>query len=109
MTQRYRLGIDLGGTKIEIVALDADGQERLRHRVPTPHGDYEGTLRAIAGLVADVERQPGRGPGRGHRGHRHARIAFARDRAAARIELRVPQRPARSSPISKRCSVARFG
>jgi fructokinase len=57
MTQHYRLGIDLGGTKIEVVALDADGKERLRHRVPTPHGDYEGTLRAIAGLVTDVERK----------------------------------------------------
>ncbi|MEO8753216.1 MAG: ROK family protein [Casimicrobiaceae bacterium] len=56
MTQHYRLGIDLGGTKIEIIALDADGQERMRHRVPTPHGDYEGTLRAIAGLVTEVER-----------------------------------------------------
>jgi len=31
-----RLGIDLGGTKIEIVALDASGGERFRHRVPTP-------------------------------------------------------------------------
>jgi len=57
MTQHFRLGIDLGGTKIEVVALDSDGQEMLRHRVPTPHGDYEGTLRAIAGLVADVERR----------------------------------------------------
>ncbi len=56
MTRHYRLGVDLGGTKIEIVALDADGQERMRHRVPTPHGDYDRTLRAIAGLVADVER-----------------------------------------------------
>ena len=63
MTQRYRLGIDLGGTKIEIVALDSDGQERLRHRVPTPHGDYDGTLRAIAGLAADVERKLGVAPG----------------------------------------------
>ena len=59
MTQSYRLGIDLGGTKIEIVALDTDGRERLRHRVPTPHGDYEGTLRAIADLVTDVERNLG--------------------------------------------------
>ena len=55
MTQRYRLGIDLGGTKIEIVALDEGGRELLRHRVATPHGDYEGTLAAIAGLVVDVE------------------------------------------------------
>lgn len=63
MTHRYRLGIDLGGTKIEVVALDSDGQERLRHRVPTPLGDYEGTLRAIAGLVTDVERNLGEVPG----------------------------------------------
>jgi fructokinase len=59
MTQQYRMGIDLGGTKIEIVALDREGGERARHRVPTPHGDYEGTLAAIAGLVADVERTLG--------------------------------------------------
>ncbi|MFO1323847.1 MAG: ROK family protein [Burkholderiales bacterium] len=59
MAQRYRLGIDLGGTKIEIVALDADGAERLRHRVPTPQGDYDGTLAAIAGLVAETERRLG--------------------------------------------------
>jgi fructokinase len=59
MTEHFRLGIDLGGTKIEVVALDSDGAERLRHRVPTPHGDYEGTLRAIAGLVTDVERNLG--------------------------------------------------
>jgi fructokinase len=59
MAPSYRLGIDLGGTKIEIVALDADGGERFRHRVPTPHGDYEGTLAAIAGLVSETERQLG--------------------------------------------------
>jgi len=59
MASSYRLGIDLGGTKIEIVALDADGGERFRHRVPTPHGDYDGTLAAIAGLVSETERQLG--------------------------------------------------
>jgi fructokinase len=47
-----RLGIDLGGTKIEIVALDRSGNERFRKRVPTPQGDYTGTVRAIADLVA---------------------------------------------------------
>ncbi len=56
MTQHYRLGVDLGGTKIEVVALDDDGNERLRHRIATPSGDYESTLDAIAGLVADAER-----------------------------------------------------
>jgi len=50
-----RLGIDLGGSKIEILGLDADGNERLRRRVPTPHGDYAATLAAIAALVRDGE------------------------------------------------------
>jgi len=59
----YRLGVDLGGTKIEIVALDAAGRERLRLRVPSPRGDYGETLAAIAALVADAERRLGVAPG----------------------------------------------
>jgi fructokinase len=55
-----RLGIDLGGTKIEIAALADDGRELLRRRVPTPQGDYQSTLQAIAGLVAASERDTGR-------------------------------------------------
>ena len=54
-----RLGIDLGGTKIEIAALDADGDFALRERVPTPQGDYAATLRAIAALVARAEKRLG--------------------------------------------------
>lgn len=54
-----RLGIDLGGTKIEIIALDAAGTERLRERVDTPQGDYAATLEAVAGLVARTEQQLG--------------------------------------------------
>ena len=46
-----RLGIDLGGTKIEGALLDADGRLAERIRIPTPQGDYEATLQAIAGLV----------------------------------------------------------
>ncbi|MGH6994890.1 MAG: ROK family protein [Burkholderiales bacterium] len=49
-----RIGIDLGGTKTEAIALDAAGREVFRKRVPTPHGDYEGTLRAIVSLVAEA-------------------------------------------------------
>lgn len=64
MTRRrdgwVRLGIDLGGTKIEIVALDAAGRELERHRVPTPQGDYLATLQAIKGLVDRVEKTLGR-------------------------------------------------
>ena len=46
-----RIGVDLGGTKIEAIALDASGREVFRKRVPTPKGDYEGTLRQIKLLV----------------------------------------------------------
>jgi fructokinase len=51
-----RIGIDLGGTKIEIIALDDNGATLVRHRVPTPTGDYIGTLNAIADLVLLAER-----------------------------------------------------
>ena len=48
-----RIGIDLGGTKIEVAALARDdGRVLLRERVPTPQGDYDAILRAIGGLVA---------------------------------------------------------
>lgn len=50
-----RLGIDLGGSKIEIIALDIAGEELLRRRVPTPQGDYAATLDAIVGLVQYAE------------------------------------------------------
>ena len=56
-----RLGIDLGGTKIEIVALGDDGVVLTRERVPTPAGDYAGTIRAICDLVTGVEARLGRG------------------------------------------------
>jgi fructokinase len=55
-----RLGIDLGGTKTEIAALDAQGREVLRHRARTPAGDYAGTVRLITELVAHAERALGR-------------------------------------------------
>jgi fructokinase len=48
------IGVDLGGTKIEALALDGGGRELWRRRVPTPAGDYAGTLRAIAELVASA-------------------------------------------------------
>lgn len=47
--------MDLGGTKIEIIALDPGGNERARRRVATPQGDYAATVRAVAGLVKAVE------------------------------------------------------
>ena len=54
-----RIGVDLGGTKIEIVALDAAGNQRLRRRVPTPQGDYAATLATIATLVGAAESELG--------------------------------------------------
>jgi len=59
----WRLGVDLGGTKIEIVALDPDGRESLRRRVATPQGDYDGTLDAVHTLVREAEDALGIAPG----------------------------------------------
>jgi fructokinase len=54
-----RIGIDLGGTKIEGCAIADDGAERLRRRIATPRGDYEKTITAVAGLVHEIERELG--------------------------------------------------
>jgi fructokinase len=51
---RHRIGVDLGGTKIEIVVLDPNGGELLRRRVDTPRG-YQASVEAIAALVLDAE------------------------------------------------------
>lgn len=52
-----RLGIDLGGTKTEIIALDEAGHEQLRRRIATPRGSYRGIVEAVVGLVRDAEAQ----------------------------------------------------
>src|SRR5215467_1639413 len=49
----WGIGIDLGGTKIEALALSPEGEERNRLRIPTPRGDYGATLDAIVS-VADL-------------------------------------------------------
>ncbi|WP_188262182.1 ROK family protein [Azospirillum tabaci] len=54
-----RIGIDLGGTKTEGIALDTTGGERARFRVPSPRGDYDATVRTIADLVARLESAAG--------------------------------------------------
>ncbi|HKU85097.1 MAG TPA: ROK family protein [Casimicrobiaceae bacterium] len=54
-----RIGIDLGGTKTEIIALDDEGGERMRRRVPTPRDDYDAILDVVAQLVAEVEHECG--------------------------------------------------
>src|SRR5881394_1126282 len=64
-TMRYtiaasmRIGIDLGGTKIEGIAIADDGCERLRRRIVAPRGDYANTLIAVSGLVREIEQTAG--------------------------------------------------
>jgi len=50
-----RFGVDLGGTKIELAALDDQGEMVYRHRVDTPKGDYAATVAAIVSLVREAE------------------------------------------------------
>ncbi len=51
-----RIGVDLGGTKVEAVALDDQGGVSLRQRIPTPVGDYQAALDTVVGLVTYLER-----------------------------------------------------
>lgn len=55
--EKVRIGIDMGGTKIEFVALENDGRELYRRRVPTPRGDYDATIRVMREGVEEIERQ----------------------------------------------------
>ena len=57
MSSLLRIGIDLGGTKIEIIVLDDGGREMLRRRVATPAGDYLAILDMIAEQVLTAERE----------------------------------------------------
>src|SRR6202045_1409843 len=59
MSARFRIGIDLGGTKIEGAAIDACGSVRFRHRVATPSRDYRGTIDAIIALIRMIEQEIG--------------------------------------------------
>ncbi|MFL5239167.1 MAG: ROK family protein, partial [Rhizomicrobium sp.] len=55
-----RIGVDLGGTKIEILALASDGSELLRERVPTPRDSYDSVVANICRLVLQAEKRLGR-------------------------------------------------
>lgn len=57
--ERMRIGIDLGGTKIETLAIDREGRELVRHRIDTPRENYEATIAAMAELVRRIEREAG--------------------------------------------------
>ena len=59
MNEEMRIGIDLGGTKIEALAIDEHGGELARHRVETPREDYDATIESMADLVRRLERETG--------------------------------------------------
>jgi len=54
-----RIGIDLGGTKTEVIALSDSGEQLFRHRLPTPKNDYQQTVETIATLVEMAEKETG--------------------------------------------------
>lgn len=54
-----RIGIDLGGTKTEVIALSGEGKELFRHRISTPRDDYRATVQAIVDLVSLAEEKTG--------------------------------------------------
>ena len=54
-----RIGVDLGGTKIEAAALAPSGEIALRRRRPSPQGRYRATIEAVVDLVEDLERELG--------------------------------------------------
>ena len=95
-----RIGIDLGGTKIEAVALDADGAERFRRRID----DAARRLRRHAAPRSPIwsatsSARPAR---RGTRRHRHARRDLAGDRARQERQLDLAERPsARARPRAR--------
>ncbi len=50
-----RIGVDLGGTKVEVIAIDRDGKELMRERLSTPENDYQQTLQVITALITNAE------------------------------------------------------
>jgi fructokinase len=54
-----RMGVDLGGTKIELAVFDEASREQLRRRTPTPHTGYDAALDELARLIVDAEREIG--------------------------------------------------
>jgi fructokinase len=59
MTTRLRIGIDVGGTKIEGAVIDESGTVQLRRRISSPAGDYRATIAAIVAIIGDIERDLG--------------------------------------------------
>ena len=85
MADRIRIGVDLGGTKIEGLALGTNGAELARLRVATPRQDYDATIAAIASVVGDLER----------------RIGGLRDRAQPTVGVGIPGTVVRATGLVK--------
>ena len=81
-----RIGIDLGGTKIEGLALNEAGEELARLRVPTPQHDYAATVQAIVSVVDDLERHVG---------------GIRSDREAASVGVGIPGTIVRATGLVK--------
>ncbi|MDX1739567.1 MAG: ROK family protein, partial [Alphaproteobacteria bacterium] len=58
-SRECRIGVDLGGTKTEIILINAQGDELYKRRVPSPVGNYEATVKNIINLVSDLEQEFG--------------------------------------------------
>ena len=89
--ERMRIGIDLGGTKIEGLALDEAGAELARLRVATPQHDYAATVKAIADVVGDLERRSRAVVAAGLGGRGDSGDDCAGDRAGEECELDVAE------------------
>jgi len=61
VAKAIRIGVDLGGTKVEAIALNSQGNELIRERIPTPQGDYRATVAAVVELVTGIEKELGSG------------------------------------------------
>lgn len=79
----YRIGIDLGGTKIEVIALSISGECLYRQRVATPQGDYHATLSVIVQLIKTLEQALG---------------------GEGRVGIGTPGSPSRQSGLMKNCN-----
>ena len=80
-----RIGVDLGGTKIEAIALDQHGQELKRKRVATPKGDYQGTIKTILKLFTFLEEKPREK----NRWNRHPGNSFSENRVGEKCQFHL--------------------
>lgn len=86
-----RIGIDLGGTKTEVIALSEQGEQLFRHRLPTPRDDYHQTIETIARLVDMAEQATGE---TGTVRDGDPRLHFAVYRRGEKRQLHLAQRSA---------------